>query len=99
MAKRFKIRLNNGKTYRFTGEQMSVAWNIMDRTDKKETASLYLEKYLKFDMKDFTDDEWWLCVATLCKIYTEKYNGGANDAIWKSACDEFKDLWEKGDII
>lgn len=99
MSRKFRIDMGNGKVYRLNGEELNVGWNIMDRRDKQEVASLYLENYCKFDIHTFTCDEWVTCVDVLMKLYTRKFNSGANDAIWKSACDEFMSMWEKGDIF
>jgi hypothetical protein len=95
----FRIKDADGKRYRFTNDELVMAWNITDRVDKADVASLYLHNYCMFDEKDFTCDEWWTCVDLLIDLYSKKFNSGANDKIWKSACDEFMDLWEKGDVI
>ena len=97
--KRFKFKDELGHKYRFTPEELTTAWNIIDRVDKVDTASLYLRNYCKLNADEFTCDEWWLCCATLCQLYAEKLNGGANDLIWKSACDDFIRMYEKGDVI
>lgn len=97
--KKFKFKKENGKTLRFTEEQLVTAWNIIDKVDKVDTASLYLRNYCKFNADEFTCDEWWICCATICQLYAEKFNNGANDLIWKSACDDFMQMYKKGDVF
>lgn len=95
----FRIKDERGKRYRFTSDELVMARNIIDRVDKVDTASLYLRNYCKFDADEFTTDEWWVCCAKICELYADKLNGGANDMIWKSACDEFMLMYEKGEVF
>lgn len=97
--KRFKFKDDKGKQYRFTDDELITAWNIIERVDKVDTASLYLRNYCKLNADDYSTDEWWVLCATLCELYAEKFNGGANDAVWKSACDDFVKMYEKGEVI
>lgn len=95
----FRFTHDNGKRYKFTEDELVMAWNIIDRVDKVDTASLYLRNYCKFNADEFTNDEWWICCSKICKLYEDKFNNGANDAVWKSACDEFMSMWEKGEVM
>lgn len=97
--KKFRYTDENGKTYRFNDDDLTTAWRIVEQVDKIDTASLYLMNYCKLKLEEFTNDEWWLCCATLCGIYAEKMGNGANDAVWKSACDEFVEMYKKGEVI
>lgn len=97
--KRFKFRDEAGRTYKFDNDELITAWNIIDRVDKIDTASLYLRNTCHLNVDSFTTDEWWICCAALCQLYVEKYNGGANDSIWKDACTDFMELYAKGEVI
>lgn len=97
--KRFKYKDERGKQYRFTEDELTTAWNIIEKVDKVDTASLYLRNYCKFNADEFTCDEWWVCCSILCRLYAEKMNNGANDAVWKAACDEFVEMYEKGEVF
>jgi hypothetical protein len=99
MRKRLKITTEDGKSYKFTAEQLNVAYSAVNLMDKMECAALYLRNYCHFNDEDFTDDEWWLCCTTLSDLYEEKFNNGGNNSIWKSACDEFVEMYEKGEVI
>ena len=99
MKKRVKFTDKHGKRYKFTNDELVTAWNIVDRVDKVDTASLYLQNYCKMNAEDFTTDEWWTLCTTVCELYAKRLNNGANDMIWKSACDEFVKLYEKGVVL